>query len=310
MSTTQPEPISTTAPPAWPFVVMLITPALFSTNIVFGRFVSGETTPFLLASIRWLCVGLLLAPFAFRDLGSVRAFLRANGMRLLLLGFLGMGVCGGGVYLGLQYTTATNATLVYSTAPLLIIALEGLFRGRRTTVLEVLGTIIAFAGVAVIVARGSWETVTSLSFNTGDLLIALAALSWAVYSLLYKTTDTASVKPVTLFALLALAGALVNAPLGIYELATAPTIPDQTETWLAIVGIVLISSLLAFSGFQYGIRTLGPSLAGIFMYLMTPFGVLLAILFLGETLENWHIWGITAVIGGIILAVRPWQYLR
>lgn len=287
---------------------MVLTAAFFSTNIIFGRFISGETSPFLLASARWFMVCALLVPFAASQSKKISAFVSANFGRLLLMGALGMGICGGGVYWGLQYTSATNATLIYSTAPLLIIALEGLFRGRRTNVLEVIGTLLAFAGVAVIVTRGSWQTVSTLDFNIGDVAIAAAALSWAGYSLIYKSTDLSGLKPVTLFAIMAFFGGLANAPVAAYELATDPMVPDQLQTWAAIAGIVLISSLLAFTGYQFGIRVLGPSLAGIFMYLMTPFGVVMAIVFLGETLQPWHIAGIIAVVSGIVLAV--WASLR
>lgn len=288
--------------------VMVLTAAFFSTNIIFGRYVSGETSPFLLACVRWFLVCALLSPFAFAQRDQILGFVRGNIGRLMLMGIFGMGICGGGVYWGLQYTSATNATLIYSTAPLLIITLEALFRGRRTTALEILGTLLAFAGVAIIVARGTWSTIATLDFNIGDVALAAAALSWAFYSLIYKSTDMRGLKPASLFMIMAFFGGLANLPLAAFELATNPVIPDQIETWLAIGGIVFVSSLLAFTGYQFGIRALGPSLAGIFMYLMTPFGVLMAIVFLDETLAPWHIVGIATVIAGIVLAA--WSGLR
>jgi len=264
----------------------------------------------MLATLRWLSVGVILAPFAFADWATIRALISRHGRRLLLLSFLGMGVCGGGVYFALQYTNATNATLIYSAAPLLIILLEAVFKGRRTNLVEMSGVLIAFIGVAIIVSRGNWATIAEMRLNSGDLLIALAALAWAAYSLIYKDTDMTHLRPVTIFALLALGGALVNAPMGIYELATEPAIPHSLTGWMAIAGIIVISSLAAFTGFQYGVRQFGPSLAGIFMYLLTPCGVLLAVIFLGEELAGYHYAGITAVICGIVLASAPWRLFR
>ncbi len=67
----------------------------------------------------------------------------------------------------------------------------------------------------------------------------------------------------------------------------------------------MFSSLLAFSGFQFGVRTLGPSVAGVFMYLLPPYGVLMAVAILGESFEPFHAAGIALVMGGVILATLP-----
>ena len=50
---------------------------------------------------------------------------------ILLLALLGMWICGGGVYLALGHTTATNGALIYTTSPVIIIVLEAIFFRRR-----------------------------------------------------------------------------------------------------------------------------------------------------------------------------------
>lgn len=287
------------------YAIMIATPALFSTNIIFGRGIAGETTPFVLASIRWFAVGLCLALLSAGSHRPMVDFVRRHGWRIGMLALLGMGICGGGVYLGLSNTTATNATLIYSAAPLLILVLDGLFGERDVRPSQWIGSIIAFAGVAVVVLRGSLDTLLSLSFNIGDVLIALAALSWAAYSILYRKTPFEGLRAHQVFCLLALFGGVVNAPFAAVELARGAEFPHGADTWLAIAGIIFISSLLAFSGFQHGVRTLGASIAGVFMYLMTPFGVALAIVFLGETLQVYHSVGIVLVLAGIIATLMP-----
>ena len=88
--------------------------------------------------------------------------LRAQGRLVALLGFLGMFVCGGVVYLALHSTTATNATLIYTSSNVMILILEWLFRGRPIGLRELVGTALAFAGVAV-VALGSQRAGASAS---------------------------------------------------------------------------------------------------------------------------------------------------
>lgn len=299
------------APRALPYAVMLATPLFFSTNIIFGRFVADDTAPFVLAFVRWFAVAMILMPFALVRRGAaVRAVLADHWRLLLTLGVLGMGISGGVVYLGLGMTTATNATLIYSTAPILIILLERAFRGRRIGWREAIGIMLGFAGVAAIVLRGDLTTLARLSFNPGDLLIAAASLSWAGYSILYRTEGLQRLDNMSLFALVATFGALINLPLAFADLIGGHGLPATRNAWLATGGIVVISSLMAFSGFQYGVRALGASIAGMFMYLMTPYGVLLAIVFLGERLEPFHIAGIVLVMAGVSIATLPTSMFR
>jgi len=303
MSSTQ------SSPSPLPYLVMLAAPLFFSTNLIFGRYVTGEVTPFLLATIRWAAVAAILSPLLYIHRDTVVPLLRTEWKRLAVLGFLGMGICGGGIYLALKYTTATNGTLIYTTSPVLIILLERLFLGRRSHFREMAGTLLAFLGVAVIVLRGSLETALSLSFNIGDLLVLAGAISWAGYSILYRSEPVRHVGNMPLFALVAIFGALSNLPVALWEVARGDALPTQAHSWAAIAGIVLISSLLAFSTFQYGVRALGASLAGVFMYLLPPYGVALALVFLGEEFHTNHAAGIALVMAGVITATFPAKLL-
>jgi drug/metabolite transporter (DMT)-like permease len=297
-------------PSPLPYLVMLASPLFFSTNLVFGRYVTGEITPFLLATIRWGSVALILSPLLFLHRDTIAPLVRTEWKRLALLGILGMGICGGGIYLALKYTTATNGTLIYTTSPVLIILLERIFTGRRSHVREIIGTAIAFCGVAVIVLRGSLETALSLSLNIGDVLVFFAAMSWAGYSILYRSEPVRQVGNLPLFGLVAIFGTLSNLPVALWELSQGDALPTETHSWAAIAGIVFISSLLAFSTYQFGVRSLGASIAGVFMYLLPPYGVGLAIVFLGEEFHSYHAAGIALVMAGVIIATFPASLLR
>ena len=61
---------------------------------------------------------------------ATRSELLAEWGRIALLGFLGMWICGALVYLALRYTTATNATLIYTTSSVMILLLDWALRDR------------------------------------------------------------------------------------------------------------------------------------------------------------------------------------
>ena len=106
-----------------------------------------------------------------------------------------------------------------------------------------------------------------------------------------------------------LIAALSNLPIALWELVQGDAMPTEAHSWAAIAGIVLISSLLAFSTFQFGVRALGASIAGVFMYLLPPYGVGLAIVFLGEEFHAYHAAGIALVMAGVITATFPAKLL-
>jgi drug/metabolite transporter (DMT)-like permease len=290
--------------------IMLLAPLFFSSNLVFGRGTIGEVSPFMLAFLRWLAVAAALSPFMLRERTAIGDVLRQRWQLLVVLAFLGMWLCGGGVYLALQWTTATNGTLIYTTSPVIILLLEALFRGRRIGLREGVGSLIAFIGIATIVLRGEPLALFSLDLNVGDLLFVAAAIAWAAYSILYRAPDLQRLSTAALLGLLAAIGALLLLPAAVLEWIGEAALPSTGSAWGGIAGIVVFASLLAFSGFQFGLRHLGASLTGVFMYLMPPYGVMLAVLFLGERLEAFHVAGIALVMAGIVLATFPVAWLR
>ena len=288
-----------------PLAVMLLTPLFFSSNLIFGRSTIPEVAPFTLAFLRWTAAALLLSPFLWIARDRVRAYVTGHPVHWLLLGFLGMWICGAGVYYALQFTTATNGTLIYTTSPLMIIILERLFFGRPTSWREIAGIVVGFIGVAIIVLQGDVTRLATTSFNLGDLMFIAAALSWAGYSVLLKGRRTAGLPVSALFAVVALSGALLLAPFALWEFLAGAMMPQSWSAWGGIAGIVVFSSLLAFSGYQYGVARLGASTASVFMYLLPPYGVGLAVLVLGEPFQSHHAIGIFTVLTGLVLATAP-----
>ncbi len=287
-------------------LILIFMPLFFSSNIIFGRAaINLGAEPFTLAFLRWGLSAAILMPFVIRELRQADIDWTTFTGPLLLMGFLGMWVCGALVYFALKYTSATNGTLIYTSSPVLILLIEWAFRGRRIGLREAIGIMLAFFGVVAIVVRGDFDRLIGLSFNLGDLIFVATAISWAIYSVLLRTERFQAVPTFPLFALIAAAGALTLAPFAVFEIAWTLKFPNQLAVWGYVAGIVFLSSIIAFSSFQYGVKVVGSSVAGIFLYLLPVYGVAMAVLFLGETLEAFHFWGIALVLGGVVLATWP-----
>lgn len=287
------------------WVIFLAVPFFFSSNLIFGRGIIGEVSPYTTAFLRWAGSTLIVLPFMIRDWQTCFAFIRKKTMVWLMLGFLGMGICGGGVYWALEYTSAANATLIYTTSTLFILLFQRIFDGRRIQRRELLGMIIAFAGVGAIVLKGDIQQLFHLDFNIGDFIILLAAISFAVYCILLKDDDANQINSFTLFGLIALSGAIVLSPAAAYEFATGGHLPQTAAAWWKIGGIILFASVAAFYSFTHAVRVFGPATAGITLYLTPPVSILMAVGFLNEPFLSYHLIGIILVTGGVVLSTFP-----
>ncbi|MXN66983.1 EamA family transporter [Stappia sp. GBMRC 2046] len=285
-------------------------PLFFSSNLIIGRAAVNAVEPWTLAFLRWTLAFLMLLPFATRGIKQHSRLFRQHWDMIAIMGFLGMWICGAGVYFALRYTSATNGTLIYTSSPVLILLLEWIFRGRRIVPREIIGIVLAIAGVVTIVVKGSLSVLLGLDLNAGDIVFAFAALSWAVYSVLLKRPEFMGVPTLSLFAVLAFAGAVTLLPFTIWEIAETRRFPVSLPAWSSIAGIALISSVLAFSCFQYGVKVLGPATTGVFMYLLPPYGVMMAVLFLGEELHFYHLTGFVLIMAGLVLATAPKALFR
>lgn len=303
-------PATDTAPRLRDWLIFLAVPFFFSSNVIFGRGVIGEVSPFVTAFLRWFFSALFVAPFVVGDWRACWHFVRDKTALWLILGFLGMGICGGVVYWGLTMTSAANGTLIYTTSSLFIILFQRALYGRAIRRLEVVGMVIAFAGVAAIVLKGDASQLLHLNFNLGDLAILVASISFAIYSLLLRDPAARQMASLSLFALIALSGAVILLPPAALELAYGGMLPSSLTAWAKIGGIIVFASIFAFYCFTHTVRVFGPATAGITLYMMPPVSIVMAVVFLGERFEHYHALGIVLVTGGVVLATARFEKLR
>lgn len=284
---------------AW--VLVLICPLFFASNMLIARGMNGVFPPISLAFFRWFFVGLLV----FLALVLMRRLpvhvIRQEWRSVLGLASLGMGLCGGPVYLGGELTSATNIGLIYSAAPLLIALLAYLRFGERLSSWQMLGLIMGLIGVAVIMVQADITRLTSLSFNKGDLWILLATISFAIYSLGLKYSKT-GLTQFQRFGAMSLGGALVHLPFMIGEIALRGPLPDISWPIIgAIMTLVFSASLGAYLSYSFIVSRLGATVAGATLYLAPIYAASLAIMLLDERLALFHLIGGAMILPGLWL---------
>lgn len=283
--------------------LIFITPALWTVNYLVARSAPGVIEPHLLALLRWLMASVLFAFGARSEWRSHRRQIATDWKHYLVLGALGMWICGAWVYIGARTTGAVNIALIYSISPVLIAVASALWLKERFLVLQACGVALALAGVLHVVLKGQWGALAAVQFVPGDGWILAATLSWTAYSLLLKKWPS-PLGPSARLAVISFAGVLVLLPFVIWEALHNP-LPVLTARGLglALAAAVLpgYGAYLAYSVMQ---RELGAARVSVVLYLGPIYAAVMAWLVLGEPLQAHHAWGMALVLPGIYLVQR------
>lgn len=285
-----------------PYLLLVLTTLFWSGNFVLGRAVRDAVPPVALAFWRWAGGFLIVLPFAWPFLARDLAVFRRHWRIVLLLSALGVASFNTLVYLGLGRTTAINGLLIQSVMPLAIIAASFLLFGERINVWQALGLALSLAGITAIVARGDLATLAALDLNPGDLLIFLAIVAYGLYTTLLRRRPL--VHPLSFLAVTFALGALMLAPLHLFEHLTTRQLSFNATSLGATAYVALFPSVLAYLCYNRGVELIGANRAGQFVHLMPVFGSLMAVAFLGESFRLFHAIGIALIFGGIVLAAR------
>lgn len=287
---------------AW--LLLFLSPAFFAVNMLMARYATF-VPPNALALGRWLLVALILLPFVWPRLVRHRRALAREWPDLLMLGALGMWICGAWVYIGGRTTPALNIGLIYAASPILIVVLGRLLYRERLTAARIAGIVLCLAGVAAVFAKGRFDNLLSVRFSEGDLWIAAASACWGLYSILLKHRQSA-LDPLTRLCAISIAGSLVLLPFALGEAAFWHS-PDFTDwrTWAAWIVLAIVPGVGAYGAFAFCVRELGPSVTGVSMYLGPLYVGLMAWAALGETPQWYHLIGTLLVLPGLFLATRP-----
>ena len=286
------------------YLLMGLAPLFWAANQVGARYAAPFFPPHQLAFARWFVAFAIMLPFAWRALHAARAHLLTEWREFLLLGALGMYICGAWVYIGAQTTTATNLSLIYAASPVIIIVLSTLIYREAMNVRQSIGAAACMAGILVIIAKGKWDTLAQVSFVVGDLWIAVAATCWALYSVLLKHRPTKLDSFARLTCITA-GGLVVLLPFTLYEMATVGPVAIDTRSVMTALVLGIVPGFGAYQAYSYIQKVLPSHIGGLVLYVIPLYTAVVAWLFLGEALRWYHIAGAALILPGVFLAT--WQ---
>ena len=287
----------------WAYLLLTGSALFWSGNFIIGRAFAPDIAPLTIAYLRWSLALICFLPFTVPALIRQWPIIRTHWSWLLFMGAVGVAGFNTFAYLGLRQTTATNALLINSFIPILIILLARIYPGTLIRLPQLLGIVVSTCGVVVLVTQGSLENLAAFRLNQGDLWILVAAFFWASYSIGLRWWPV-DLSASTFLSVTMLIGFVILSPIYWFNWLQEPPFVASVSNLLAIVYVALFASLASFLCWNQGVRTVGPGTAGQFIHLMPVFGTVMAVGFLGERLFWFHILGAAAIATGIYFSLH------
>jgi drug/metabolite transporter (DMT)-like permease len=216
--------------------------------------------------------------------------------RLFLLSIFGTGLHYGIQTIGMQYTTASNASLYAVTGPISIAVLAALFLGEKITWKKALGIGCAMLGVLLVMGVETIMTFELKGRLLGDLLVFASIFMWGCFTVLGKDMMR-QMSAVDFTAVVTFMGTLYMIPAGgietlsrSFSLASIPI-----NAWAAVAFLGITCSFLATLLYFFALERSESQKVGVYMYTIPPMSYLMAVILLGETI------GINLIIGSLIV---------
>src|ERR1700716_4531656 len=297
---------SRSSPLTWlanqPYLLLSITALCWAGNAIVGRLAAGHIPPVTLSFLRWSIAFFIILPFAWKHLARDWSAIRGHLTTMIVLSVTGIAAFNTLQYWALEHTQALNTLLLQSAGPLFVAVWSLILLGVRLTLAQAGGIVLSLTGVLVILLHGDLTTLASITFNKGDMIFTVALAIFGLYSVL--SLKRPEIHGLSFVGFTFACGAACLIPLWIWELFSRPVMQLDTANLLSLFYVAVFPSTLAYLCFNRGVHVIGANGAAPFFHVVPVFGSAMAIVFLGEHPQLFHIIGFALVLTGVFVASR------
>ncbi|OMQ24754.1 DMT family transporter [Serratia oryzae] len=279
----------------FPFLAVLI----WSINAIVSKVSATAIDPAAISFYRWLLALIVLTPFALPGVIRNWPTVRANLWKLLILGLLGMVLYQSLAYYAAHSVSALFMGILNSLIPLLTVLISIVVLRVAPTVGIALGAILSLGGLVWLVSAGQPGQLLEHGIGKGELMMLAAAASYALYSVLTKRWAIALPNWQSLYMQI-LFGVLLLLP----NFLLTPDVQLNSQNIPLVLFAGIPASIFAPFLWIQGVMRLGANTASIFMNLAPVFTAIIAVLFLHEHLQSYHLIGGGVTLLGVLLSQR------
>lgn len=206
-------------------------------------------------------------------------------------------------FTAVKYTTAINSSIIGASNPIITTILCIMFLRDKITYKRFLGIILSFIGVFLTITNSNLSAISNIGFNKGDLLMLIAVLFWAAYSVYSKKVMT-NYSPITLTFYSFVFCSIFLIPFVVYENPIKFMSKVPYYSYVAVIYMSIFPSVIGYLVQQMAIKEIGPSKTSIFINLVPVFSIILSVLILGETATIIKLFTTFLIIVGVYICQK------
>lgn len=275
---------------------------IVGTSVTASKFLVGHIPITLAMELRFLLATIaLLGIVRLVESGLPRLPLR---LHILLAAQALSGVVAFNIFLliGLDMTTATISGIITAATPAAI-AMMSFMLGDRLPPVAWFGVLLTIAGVILVNLLAAPAEDVARRPILGGMFIVLAVIGEALYTILGRYT-TRAISPLATAAWMCIYGTAMFLPFAVFDLRSFSLGSVPASTWIAILYLSLVVTVVAFVLWFKGLATIPASTAGAFTGMIPITAVISAAILLHERVGIAHLIGMGCVLAGILLVAR------
>lgn len=283
------------------YFLMLLVPLFWGGAFGAAKHIITEVPPITTAAFRFGAAGLIM--LAAARISPEWSFdkIKANWLGLLLMALTGIFGYNVFFFLGLEYTSAVNGSLFVATTPVFVTLGAVLFLGEAWSARLGVGLFLSLTGVFLVIVKGSFQTLVSLEFNTGDLLFFAAVICWVAHGLIGKVV-LQKTSPFMTTTVTTLVGSIFLTLLSFFEKGWSNVLAMSNQAWIEMIFMILCASIIGFFLWNKGIQIIGASKASMYMNLVPINAAWISFFIYGADITWQQIIGMLMVIFGVYVS--------
>jgi len=280
-------------------IFMLLAILCWAINFSFIKIALREFSPLAFNGIRLFFASLILIIVLFVR-GEGFSLAKSDILKILFLSIIGNTAFQLLFIHGLNWTTASNTSVIMAMTPVFVALLSVLLKQEKIHWAGWLGIVISFIGFYFIITKQvgtfhfSWEELR------GDLMILAGNFFWAIYTVFSKPF-LEKISPLKWTSITLAVGTVFYLPFAALDIVRIQWSEISFQAWAALIYSGLFAIAISYVIWYASVRRVGNSKTAIYGYLTPIFTILFAYLLISERITLLQIGGALIIFAGVYL---------
>lgn len=285
---------------------MLLAVLIWAINFSFIKIALREFPPLGFNGLRLVLASLMLI-FVLLVSKEGLSHVRSNFWKLCVLGIIGNTIYQLLFIHGLNWTTASNTSIVMAMTPIFVALLSTSTKHERLHWAAWMGILVSFAGFYFVITKQAGTFHFSWLSLRGDLMIFFGNFLWAVYTVFSKPLLD-KISPLKLTAITMVFGSVFYIPFAAKDITEIQWVKISFQAWAALIFSALFVLAISYVIWYASVKRVGNSRTAIYGNITPVFTVVFAYIFLAERITLLQAGGALIIFAGVYLTRTGYRY--